>query len=365
MRLSACMIVKNEAPRVGASLESLRGHVDEVVVVDNGSTDDTVQIARSAGARVAFDDGDLSAARNCALREARGHHRLMIDADEVVRPDSWGALRAFMGEGKHRLGRILVVSDTAEGVASLWLTRVCTDDPRHHYEGAIHEQLVGPGPVGNTGLVVLHSGYTPEAMARKGTVARNLKLLRGELERRPDDAYLHYQLGRTLLCARRPAEAAACLRAAVQLLPPNVAYAAETGRDLGYALRQLSKPDEALAVARRFQAIFADYTDLFFLEGLCHMDLGNATEMLRAFARCLDLGEAPHYATVEGVGSYRAHYNLGLFHELARDMKTARFHYERAVAPGRSFLAAAERLARLPASDPAPAHRNGGAGGGS
>jgi glycosyltransferase involved in cell wall biosynthesis len=347
MRVSACMIVKNEACVLGATLESLRGRVDEIVVVDGGSTDGSAEMARAAGARVLLDKRDLSSARNLALREARGQHCLMIDGDEVLEPGTWDAFMDFLRAGRHPRGRILQVSETANGVASLWITRTCVNAPEYHYERKAHEQLLGPGSVGNTGLAVLHSGYSPAALARKRSSTRNLRLLEAELLERPDDPYVHYQIGKTLFVSGRAAEAVAPLQRALRHAERSTAYFSALVCDLAYALKDSGRPAEALAVVLEHRPRFADYTDLWFLEGLCQLALGRAVEMQRAFEHCLRLGEAPLYATVQGVGSYRAHYNLGLFAELVGDAGRARRHYEQALGACPTFEVAGRRLAGL------------------
>jgi Tfp pilus assembly protein PilF len=341
------MIVKNEAPVLAASLESLRGLAFEIVVVDGGSTDGSVEIAEAAGARVFHDPGDLSASRNRALREARGDHCLMIDGDETVVRETWPSLVAFLREGRHPRGRIQQVSETADGIATLWITRVCKNDPAFHYEGSAHEQLLGPGSVANTGLQVLHSGYSPATLARKGSSERNLRLIREAIARNPAEPYLRYQLGKTLLVSGRPSEAVEPFASALPQVPTGAAYLGAFVCDYGYALKGAGRPAEALSLVRRFQPQFPDYTDLWFLEGLCHLATGNVPEMLAAFERCLSLGEAPLHATVQGVGSFRALYNLGLYHELCGDTGQARRLYERALSVNPSFVQAARRLEAL------------------
>lgn len=347
MRVSACMIVKDEAPVLGSSLDSLRGRVDEIVVVDNGSTDGSVAIAGAAGARVLSDPGDLSAIRNRALAEARGDYCLMIDADEVVQPETWAAFAHFLREGRHPRGRIQVISETAEGIASVWNTRVCVNDGRFRYEGTVHEQLAGPGSVGNTGLAVLHSGYSPAALARKGSRDRNLRLLEAELASRPRDAYLNYQLGKTRLVSGRAAESLAAFAVAVEHASPQASFTSALACDYGYALKSVGRVADGLAVVRRFQPHYPDYTDLWFLEGLCHLALGDAGEMRRAFENCLALGEAPLYATVQGVGTFRPLYNLGLYHELMGEKDRARELYQQALAVSPTFALASQRLHAL------------------
>ena len=347
MRVSACMIVRNEAPSLSASLDSLRGRVDEIIVIDGGSTDASVAIAESAGARVSVDLGDVAAARNRAFAEATGDWCLMIDADEIVEAETWPAFVEFARSGRHPKGRILQVSDTAEGVASVWITRACVRSPEYRYEGSVHEQLVGPGSIGDTGLAVLHSGYRPEVLARRGKSDRNLRLLRAELARKPEDPYWNYQLGKTLLVGGAPAEAVAPFAIALEHLAPSAGYASALVCDYGYALKGAGRPAEALALIQRFLPQFPDYTDLWFLDGLCHLALGRARDMIAAFERCLALGEVPHYATVRGVGTFRPLYNLGLFYELAGDVAKAREFYSRALAVQPTFGLAVERLRRL------------------
>jgi glycosyltransferase involved in cell wall biosynthesis len=94
--LSMCMIVKNEELVLGRCLDSVREVADEIVVVDTGSTDATIDIARSFGATVLhhdFTDMDFSAARNRALDAAHGDFALVLDADEALRADSQAEVR--------------------------------------------------------------------------------------------------------------------------------------------------------------------------------------------------------------------------------------------------------------------------------
>src|SRR5690606_29929897 len=88
LQVSAALIVRDEAAMIGGCLESLRGHVDEIVVVDTGSADATPQIVASYGARLLHHEwnGDFSAARNRALDAVSGDWILYIDADERLVP---------------------------------------------------------------------------------------------------------------------------------------------------------------------------------------------------------------------------------------------------------------------------------------
>jgi tetratricopeptide (TPR) repeat protein len=100
MKLSLAMIVRNEAAHLGHCLDSVRGLVDEMVVVDTGSSDDTVAIARARGAAVSVFPwiGDFSAARNASLAQVTGDWVLVLDADEALDPVDFPLIRQALAQ---------------------------------------------------------------------------------------------------------------------------------------------------------------------------------------------------------------------------------------------------------------------------
>ena len=96
--LSLCMIARDEAPFLKQCLQSAASHVDEIVVVDTGSSDDTVAVAEAAGAIVTPFEwvDDFAAARNVSLQTATRDWVLVLDCDEVVADRDWGRLRGAM-----------------------------------------------------------------------------------------------------------------------------------------------------------------------------------------------------------------------------------------------------------------------------
>ncbi|MEZ5978114.1 MAG: glycosyltransferase [Planctomycetota bacterium] len=202
MRLSLCLIVRDEVDLLPACLESARPHVDEIVVVDTGSRDGTLDVARAAGARVvelAWTD-DFAAARNASLAAASGDHALVIDADERVADTSARAkFEAYVARRADGVGRVVI--ENRPGGSRTEVSRLLPLDGRHRFEGRVHEQVVrtdGEPHRGSTGVTFVHLGYDPTVVAARGKVRRNVELLRRELLERPYDGYLWYQLGRTL-----------------------------------------------------------------------------------------------------------------------------------------------------------------------
>src|SRR4051794_35671531 len=97
--LSAFIIVKNEAPDLPGCLESLKGLVDEIVLVDDESADDTRAVAEGAGAKVFSRKLDgFGPQKQFALEQITGDWALSIDADERVTPELAGEIRQAIAQ---------------------------------------------------------------------------------------------------------------------------------------------------------------------------------------------------------------------------------------------------------------------------
>lgn len=170
IRLSACLIVKNEALLLSRCLESIRSFVDEIIVVDTGSYDDTIEIASSYGARVYHFNwiNDFSAARNESLRHAKGDWVLYIDADETV--DAVNAAKIQQVITREDISAVTVrqcIPQQSGNIATAFYSEYCRLFRRHpaiRFEGKIHEQILPAierqgGKVLCTDIVIHHWAY--------------------------------------------------------------------------------------------------------------------------------------------------------------------------------------------------------------
>ena len=258
-KLALVVIARNEARCITRCLTSFASHVDHILVLDTGSTDDTTALARAAGAEVRHFTwcDDFAAARNAALQAASARWHLVVDADEWL--DSGAeALTAWRQRPPDHCGvvtvRSTVESTDGHGVVSACLLRLLPGSVR--YQGRIHEQPDTRMPTAATGLTLLHDGYDAAQINTKNT--RNERLLRLALSERPGDPYLLFQLGVQLALGGGHTEAAAAYSQALQRLAPKASYRGELVRRLLITLQALR---EWTVAAQLLEAELPNYSE--------------------------------------------------------------------------------------------------------
>ena len=176
MLITACMIVKNEADCLDRCLSSVIHWADEVVLVDTGSTDDTIEIAKKYNARIFEQEwvGDFSHHRNYAFAQAQGDWLFVIDADEAVHTVDGPVMRKMLTDGiKEDIVsvRVLNVYEENRVGSRLNMVRFFRRSYKPEYAGKVHNKpLIRPGTkIFNTDFRLYHFGYgmSQEKMAEK------------------------------------------------------------------------------------------------------------------------------------------------------------------------------------------------------
>ena len=291
--LSAVLIVRDEERFLPRCLESLRDLVDDIVVVDTGSSDRTPEIAEAADARVFRRPwgADFGAPRQFALEQARGRWVLQVDADEAVRPFPRERLNELLVDPS--VGGYFVGFRRRKGLTRNWQLKLFRRHPGLRYRGVVHENLQPAEVREATGLKLRycpleidHFGYEgdPRPKAR-----RNLPLLRRRLEHEAaagrDPAFLWLDLADS---SRTLGEEEAfrdylgrALRAtrASGALHPN--QAATWARAAELALEEEQSPDDLLEEA---ESAAPGDPYLAWLRARARVASGDVREALRIFA---------------------------------------------------------------------------------
>ncbi len=208
--VSLCMIAKNEERNLPRALALVQNVVDEMIVVDTGSTDRTVEIARSFGAQVYSFPwcDDFSAARNESLRYATGEWILTMDADDEMREEDLKKLKLLLRVTDYTAFEVLIrspLTPTGRREEMNYLIRVFRNHPAIRFRNRIHETVTQSvvdlgGKVGRLKtLVVLHHGYESDLRVSRKVHERNLQILLREYEENPEDLRVMYYLASAYL----------------------------------------------------------------------------------------------------------------------------------------------------------------------
>jgi FkbM family methyltransferase len=228
-RLSICLITRNEERFLAQCLKSLSGMACQIIVVDTGSSDRTVEIATEMGAEVhtfAWTD-DFSAARNAALEHATGDWVLALDADEELMPESRDALLREMSDTSAIAFRLPIFDAGKEANGCNYVPRLFRNAPGVHYVGRIHEAAFSSledlrkslGMENKIGKVKLkHHGYSKAVKKSRDKITRNVRLLDRALRETPEDPNLLMNLGIELMNSGQHEEGLNCYRHAFRSL---------------------------------------------------------------------------------------------------------------------------------------------------
>jgi tetratricopeptide (TPR) repeat protein len=341
LTLSLCMIVRDEEEMLPRCLAAARDAVDEIVVVDTGSTDATVEIARSFGARVLEREwtGSFADARNASFDAARGDWLLYLDADEVLLAEDAPLLRELTGRTWREAFYLVETHHTGELGDGTAVThnalRLFRNRPEYRFEGRIHEQVAQRLPSGQperiepTRVRIDHYGYLGAVRDRREKSRRNIELLRRQLQESQPTPFLCFNLGSELAAAGDAEAAREQFELAWEMLGDD------PGRvELGYlpsltvrlvkSLRVTGRRELAATRAEQGLALFPDLTDLVFEQAKLARAGGERRQAAALLEDCLRRGDAPsRYSPTVGCGSYLARVELAA-------LESERGHPERA-----------------------------------
>lgn len=325
--ISLCMIVRNEEANLPACLATVAGLVQELVIVDTGSTDRTREIAAAAGAKVVDFPwvDDFSAARNEAIRHATGAWIFSLDADDRLDDENrrragqlFSALSIEASPGMPMAflmqcaSRLQPSSPTATVVDQVRLFR---NHPDIRWEFRTHEQIMAAiqrlgGAIQRSDVVIEHIGYY-DPQQRRAKAERNLRLLELEHADRPEDPFVLFNLGVTYYGWGRVADALPVLEKCLAhsergfyLFGKLYALLVRTHRDLGHV-------QEALAVCRAGRAREPADIELLFLEATMLRSQGDLAGAEARYRQLLESRAARSLSAVDlSLCGHKARHNL-------------------------------------------------------
>ncbi|MCX7735727.1 MAG: glycosyltransferase [Candidatus Kapabacteria bacterium] len=265
--LSLSMIVKNEEKMLEGCLESVKGVADEIIIVDTGSTDNTLQIAKNYGAKIIHYrwNNDFAAARNESLRNCTGEWILYLDADERLDEYSRGKILELLKSADVNTAGFMVTieSDHIQLDGSIELHRGGYPRifrnlgyPTIKFEGRVHEQITPSifalgKSIAFSDLKIIHLGYNQSKEVMQEKIKRNYQLLIAHVQEEPLNGYAWYQLGQTLAQMMLFKEAEDAIRFSIQTGKLSDSVYASAASTLAQLVGNQRKYDEALYWAEK------------------------------------------------------------------------------------------------------------------
>jgi glycosyltransferase involved in cell wall biosynthesis len=346
--ISACILTRNSARTIRECIESIRPAVDEVVVVDTGSYDETLSIVASLGLTAHHFDWvhSFSAARNYAHSRASNDWIIAVDSDEILYREDVNKIRAVIFDAEETavfsIAQINTHQDgdvhAAYGTARLYNRRHMS------WRYRAHEQLAFDGSEAvqsrRTDIRFRHDGYDGQMVSLYDKRMRNVKLLREDVNNFPNSWDRHFFLGRDTIAIANNEEAIQHLQIACRLLEFNDIHlkVPSAYRALANAYEVSGLYEEAQSVTQKMVEWFPHYPDGYYMHARLHVrqieKLLRQAKLHTDLARRLAQSYTDIEETDESIGTWKGDMTLGDLAKLSGDLVTARNMYQSALESG-------------------------------
>ena len=297
--ISLCMIVKDEEDCLAKCLESAKDAVDEIIIVDTGSTDGTVEIAKKYGAKVYHHpwEGDFSKARNYSIQYATCDWILYLDADEELFREDIPKLKQVTKEKDYNGISFLIYNKVyGQREGFLYFTRMWRNGIGACFEGIVHNQLVMPGSTLKSDIRIMHYGYALEDQEKMEKKQRRSKeLLKKQIEEDPDNVFARFNYAQICRGQRLIDEVIEHAGKVVEILTPQDKLKIHIYL---MALDQLSnayfeKRDykKCLEYCQKALEVKPDYLDPLFMIGGAYKLMGNLEKAKESLDKYLEVQE--------------------------------------------------------------------------
>lgn len=316
--ISLCMIVKNEEKNIARCLKSAVNIVDEIILVDTGSTDKTIEIAKEYGAKIYHYEwnNNFSDARNASIEKATKDWILFLDADEEMLEEEGLKLRNILAINQNidalhlRLVNIISEIDIGDAI----VLRVFRNKDEYRFEGKMHEQVVGSiekngGKTGASDIQIRHYGYDPQYADINQKQKRNIDLLNSYPENKRD-GYFYYSLGNEYARVDDNDKALYYYQKALDVpikKGDRPVYLAYLYLHIAKVLNSSKKYMEEINRLNEFQKNYKDFKDLYFMEFLAHIECNRSSKAKYALEKYINCpGGSYEYPS----SNFDTHYNI-------------------------------------------------------
>jgi glycosyltransferase involved in cell wall biosynthesis len=350
-KVSLCMIVKNEEEYLERCLKSVKDIVDEIIVVDTGSIDKTIEIAQNYDAKIYHFkwNNNFSEARNESLKYATKEWILILDADDEVYEEDRKLLNTLLSgqldeKAIYYFETLSYYGDSIEkgDIAININPRLFRNNRGIHYKGEVHNQLVfnkGEYNVICDSIKIHHYGYLNNRIISKDKRNRNISILKQQIKNNSSDGFAYFNLGNEYASLDDMVSALECYYKSYEDF--------ETGRGYSFILilriivsnYNLGNYDEALKFINIGVQHYPKGTDLYYYKALIFGVTNRPTLQIKALEKCIEIGDAPsELKFLYGTGSFRAYYELGNVYMKYKHYETAYNYFIEAMSSKSDYI---------------------------
>ncbi|WP_064094025.1 glycosyltransferase [Rossellomorea aquimaris] len=335
VKISLCMIVKDEEESIERCLNSVKGVVDEIIIVDTGSTDKTVELCQNYQSNIVKYtwNGSFADARNFGIQKATGDWILWLDADEELDLSDQSFLKERKNFNKYDVINLRLINyygkcideDNTTEIAHTRLFR----NKGIRFINNMHERLdltnISKDRIGFLPVKVYHYGYLDSTIQKKKKPERNMGMLMRQIEEGENIYWAHYFIALEYYNKKQYSEALEHVNLSILsflengVLPQSMVY------KLKYSiLIAMGKFKEALLGIEKALKLYPDYVDLVYLKGVILYYLKKYEDAIQCFKDCIEMGEEnKHYLILKGVGSFLAWNYISRCHQKLKNAEEA------------------------------------------
>lgn len=334
------MIVKNEEKNIKRCLDSIESIADEIIIVDTGSNDETLNICSNYNAKVINHkwNNDFSEARNVSLEYATKDYILFLDADEEISKEDLKKLKALLSSKKLAEGYFFRPTNIINGieVGEYVVFRFFKNKRKYRFRGKVHEQIANciqkhnkDKCIENIDIKIYHYGYDPNKVNIESKYKRNMGILNTYTEEEKD-AYYFYVLGNEYARITDFKSAIESYEKSLDLMELKYNYVFYPYLILNIVKAYSNEKQfyDSIKFIEKIRLSIPNFKDLYFMECLAYIECGKiskALECLNEYINC-PVGNTYEYP----------HNNF----EKIYDIKEMKKNLEQASTPNNNLLSA-------------------------
>jgi glycosyltransferase involved in cell wall biosynthesis len=340
--LSICLIIKNEEKYLSRCLSSIKDIASEIIVVDTGSTDNSILITSEYTDQIyscKWKD-DFSLARNFCLDKAEGDWILVLDGDEevdrkcldllteIIQVQDIDAYLVTINNNPENTQELMAISDLQP--------RLFRNNKQYRYRGIIYEQILDSilrsKPYARIEIArdihIMHYGYVKEDKENRHRLMRNTDLISKALYREEEEAIKYFYLGREYYLHHKFADALVHFLFVYDQADLQADYFPELLRSISVSLYMLDRSADALTFIDNALTILADMGDLHYIKAVVYKNNYEYAKAYRAYKKCLTLPDQSfHYSSVYCQYKDKIYFYMGCLAEYFVDKDHALFFF--------------------------------------